>query len=149
MRIIYARLFLIFWLPTALYSCDPCLGTGFGECGAYFKFIVRTKITKYDLVQGAYSVYNIDSVTIVPAQDNNQYPVPVGISGNQLVSQGRTPADTLFLKLSQTDTDTLLMRYRFKKTNCCRSGRGFGTVTSIKFNGIPAIQESGAYIFEK
>ena len=148
-KILYTKWVLIFCLPVVLYGCDPCLGTGFGACGAYFKFIIRDKITKHDVVQGTYSIYNIDSIRIIPVDGNNQYPIPVGISGNQLVSQGETPVDTLFLKLSQTDTDTLLMKYHFKKSYCCRGGRGYGTVTSIKFNGTNSIEENGAYVFEK
>jgi hypothetical protein len=100
-------------------------------------------------VLGPYSVYPVDSIRIVPSDNGSQYLVPVGISGNDLVSQGQSPADTLFLLLSPADTDTLMMRYHFKKSYCCRSGRGYGTVTSIEFNGQPAVQENGAYVFEK
>lgn len=146
---LYGSIFIFLALAVPLAGCDPCLGTGFGACGAYFKFIVRSKATKQDLVLGQYSVYPVDSIRIVPADNGSQYPVPVGISGNELVSQGESPADTLFLQLSPADTDTLLMTYHFKKSNCCRSGRGFGTVTSIKFNGRPTAQENGAYVFEK
>ncbi|MDQ6844304.1 MAG: hypothetical protein M3Z92_08140 [Bacteroidota bacterium] len=126
----------------------PCLGTGFGACGAYFKFTVRSKATMHDLALGQCSVYSADSISIIPAENNGQYPVPVDISDNQLVSHGQLPVDTLFLQLSQSDTDTLLMTYRFKKSYCCRSGRGFGTVTSIRFNGQPATGENGAYVLK-
>ncbi|MEO8108853.1 MAG: hypothetical protein ABI594_02420 [Ginsengibacter sp.] len=60
------------------------------------------------------------------------------------------PTDTLFLRLTSTETDTLFLSYDYIKTKCCNySSRGYGKLQSIKYKQMFAIKEGETYVFKK
>jgi hypothetical protein len=59
------------------------------------------------------------------------------------------PVDTIFLHLNQLETDTLLLSYKFGKSYCCRSSKGFGKVKEIKIKGVALPKEGSIYLIEK
>ena len=130
-------------------SCDECLGTGFSDCADLFNFRLINRVNNQDLVFGRNSVYQKDSVylfTTYPGYPGNHISYS---DSSEFHSQFELPVDTLYLHLDSADTDTLFMKYKFKKSTCCRTGTGYGRITEIRFNGIVAKKQDDVFIFEK
>ena len=129
-------------------SCDPCLGTGY-SCADPFSFRLIDKITQQDLVFSPTPVYPKDSVYLTTTLQGYTGPQSYTDS-NKFNSMLLIPLDTFYLRISATDTDTLLMSYHFVKEKCCNySSRGFGKLFSIKYNGVVAPKSGETYLFKK
>lgn len=128
-------------------SCDPCLSIR--SCADTFAFKIVDKSSAQDLVFGSSPIYNSDSVYLL-----TNLPGYAGaisrVDNNKFLSTLLIPTDTLFLRLTSTDTDTLFLSYDYIKTKCCNySSRGYGKLQSIKYNQKIAIQEGETYVFKK
>jgi hypothetical protein len=115
-------------------------------CGGDFMFRVVDKQTRTDLVFGANPVYLKDSVFLEFRPGTGS--ISSSISG-KFMSNALAPYDTLYLHLSPTDYDTLVLTFHYKRSKCCDMPNGYGTVTSIQFNGTPAPFEEGSYLLLK
>ena len=135
-------------IASILNSCDPCLGVGFTNCADEFSFRIVDKTSKADLVFSPTPTYQKDSVYLTTKL--------VGYSGamsridvNKFTSTLLIPVDTLFLRISSTDIDTLVLTYEFMKMKCCSNKDGYGKLRSIKFNGVVADKPGNIFEFEK
>jgi hypothetical protein len=128
--------------------CDECIGTGFGDCSDLFSFRVVDKVNHQDLVFGQNHLYNPDSVHLFANLPGYSETVSLADS-TEFMSTLPTPLDTFFLYLNSVDTDTLLMKYDFKKEPCCRMKPGYGKITEIKFNGAVAEKQGDTFLLPK
>lgn len=123
------------------------MGEGDG-CANPFSFRIVDRTTHEDLVFGNNAVYNRDSVYLTV-----NLPGYLGAmswaDSNKFNSSLLIPLDTFFLRISSSDTDTLLMSYDFVKTKCCKMMTGFGRLTGIRYNGRAAAKQGPVYLFEK
>jgi hypothetical protein len=141
------RILAITLLPFIIISCDPCLGEG-DACADSFNFRVVNKVNGDDLVFGPNPVYRPDSVYLITTLPG--YLGAMSSSdGTKFRSNLLIPLDTFYLHLNSADTDTLLMSYDFVKSRCCKSNRGYGKVTGIKYNGVAAKKKGDVFVFEK
>jgi len=139
---------LCFLLPALLFiSCDRCMSGR--SCADGFVFKIVDKSSGQDLVFGTSPVYNLDSVhlfTNLSGYGNGNF---LGVQNNTLMSRLTDPIDTLFLRLTSTDTDTLFLSYNYIERECCFFPQGFGQLRSIKYNKNIVIQEDQIYVFKK
>ena len=141
------QLFTFALVASIFFGCDPCIGYN-GTCADPFSFRLVDKTTQADLVFSATPTYQKDSVylTIKPPG----YPSVVSrIDIDKFTSTLLMPVDTFFLRISSTDTDTLLLNYNFSKSNCCSTSGGFGSLEGIKYNGVVANKNGEVYVFKK
>ena len=135
-------------LPALLFiACDRCMSIR--SCADPFAFKIVDKSSGQDLVFGTSPVYNQDSVhlfTNLSRYGNGNF---LRVQNNTLMSGLVDPIDTLFLKLTSTDTDTLFLSYTYIERECCFSPKGFGQLRSIKYNKNIAIKEDDIYVFKK
>src|SRR4030088_2853562 len=139
-------IFIIILFPF-LTSCDPCLGVG-NACADSFYFRIVDKVNHQDLVFGPGPVYQKDSVYLF-TKLTGFLGAMSSIDSNKFMSNLLLPVDTFYLHLNSADTDTLLMNYDFRKSYCCKSGHGFGKITGINYNGLPASKQGDTFIFVK
>ncbi len=130
-----------------LVSCDPCYGER-GVCADLFFFRVVDKTTGEDLVFRPLPVYSKDSVYLTTTLAG-YYGAISSADTDKFISRLAIPVDTFYLRISINDNDTLLMSYDFRDTKCCNTKRGFGKLTSIKFNGINANKQGDVFLFPK
>lgn len=139
---------LCFLLPALLFiACDRCI-TG-NSCADPFAFKIVDKSTGKDLIFGTSPVYNPDSIHILnnlSGYGNGNF---LGVRSNYLEWDLIHPIDTLFLRLTSTDTDTLFLTYNYINRHCCNSPKGFGQLRSIKYNKDVVIQKDDIYVFKK
>lgn len=139
---------LCFFLPALLFfGCDRCISSR--SCADPFSFKIVDKSSGQDLVFGTSPVYNVDSIylfTNLSGYGNGNF---LGVQNNTLMSRLAVPIDTLFLRLTPTDTDTLLLSYNYIERECCFSPQGFGQLRSIKYNKNIVIQQNQIYVFQK
>ena len=146
MKSIKAMRFFIITIGTLvlMQSCECVVKP---PCNGEFSFKVVDKISHEDLVFGPGSRYNPDSIKVLNTNDS----IPtsfVQATQNRLYCYINGPGDTLYLKLSATETDTLLLSFRTtKRTTCCPSGGR--DITQIRFNNLQTKQDSLAFVFEK
>lgn len=133
----YGILVLIYLL-IFISSCECVVKV----CAAPFSFRVVEKQTQKDLVFGPNPIYQKDSVHI---QETHVFHV----QNKGFICDLVTPIDTLYLKLSSMDMDTLVLTYKFNDSQCCPNPKGLATVTSMDFNGKRAPTREGYFIFEK
>ena len=127
-----------------LHSCECVVKP---NCNGEFNFKIIDKVTRKDLVQGSGAKYTLDSIKVLPTRDTIP-PSFVYALQNILVCSLNGPADTLYLELNASDTDTLLLSFRnTKRTLCCPSGGR--VVTGVNFNGTQTRQDSLVFILEK
>lgn len=133
-------------LPLLFIGCDPCLDARI--CADTFAFKIVDKSSGQDLVFGTSPIYRSDSVYLLT--NLTGYTGSFSrIDNNKFVSTLLFPTDTLFLRLTSTDTDTLFLNYDYVKNKCCNFSRGYGKLQSIKYNQTIAIQEWLTYVFKK
>lgn len=136
--------YLSFVLINAIPTCNDCTGR---VCTDGFSFRLVDKITKQDLITSGTPVYRADSVYLTTHLPG--YPGFMShFDGTAFSSRLLIPVDTFFLRVSSTDIDTVLIRYNYKNDDCC-APNGFGTPSTIKFNGSVAQKVGNIYIFEK
>jgi hypothetical protein len=131
-----------------LSNCDPCL---IKRCAGPFAFKIIDKTTRKDLVFVATPVYSKDSIYL--------WPNPTGFPGSYAVADTRNnkftsdlifPKDTLYLRLSFTDIDTIIMNYERIKNKCCDSrAEEYKRIRGMRFNGRNVVKEGDNFIFEK
>jgi len=146
MKTLY-KIFSIFIISTVIAQCDPCLGM-LGDCAESFNFRIIDKATREDIVFGQNPTYNHDSVylfTTLPGYTGRFS----SVSNNKFSSFLSIPVDTFYLYLNSADTDTLLMKYDFVKSRCCKAGHGYGKILEIKLNGIVAKKQGDIFVLEK
>lgn len=148
MKNIYLLLSVLVSIIMACEGCDMCMNSP--GCADTFRFRVVRAGTHDDLVLGPDSIYHKDSVSLYTDMPYlSGHPVAFHDSSS-FVTVLALPIDTFFLKLSEADTDTILMQYRFIKTKCCTaSSRGYGQITGIQYNGAEAKKDGDIYLFEK
>jgi hypothetical protein len=139
---------LVFLLFT-LTNCDPCLSSR--SCADTFAFKIVDKLSKQDLVFGSAPVYRSDSVYLFTTLTGYTGPMSAIDSANKRFNSTLVlPTDTLYLRVSATDIDTIFINYEFVKSKCCNySARGYGQIQSMKFNGKTAAKEGDTFVFEK
>lgn len=134
-------------LPLLFISCDPCLSMR--SCADTFSFKIVDRLSGQDLIFGTSPIYSSDSVYLLTNLQGYAGSFS-RIDNNKFLSTLLIPTDTLFLRLTSTDTDTLFLSYDYVKNKCCNySSRGYGKLQSIKFNQTIAIQEGQTYVFKK
>src|SRR5580765_3590047 len=101
----------------SFFSCDRCLGTGFGDCTDGFSFKIISKTSREDLVFGQNPAYIKDSVHLFANLPDHHGAMSL-IDGDKFYSTIMDPIDTMFLHLNQLETDTLLLSYKFGKSYC-------------------------------
>ncbi len=139
--------FYILSLPLLFISCDPCLSIR--SCADTFAFKIVDKSSGQDLVFGSSSIYSSDSVNLLTNLPGYSGSIS-RVDNNKFMSTLLIPTDTLFLKLSSADTDTLFLSYDYVKTKCCNySSKGYGKLQRIKYNQTVAVQEGQTYVFTK
>jgi len=139
---------LCFLLPTLLFiACDRCIHHSFADP---FAFNIVNKSTGKDLIFGTSPVYNPDSIYFLNNPSGYGNGSSLGIRSNYLSWELVEPTDTLFLRLTPTDTDTLLLSYKYIEGHCCNSPKGFGQLRSIKYNKNIAIKnKDDIYVLKK
>ncbi len=133
-------------LISAVPYCNKCIDDG-DSCADSFSFNVVNKASGQNLVFGSSAVYDSNSVYLVTTRPGYlgkmSYPEIDRFKSALLI-----PVDTFYLRLSATDTDTLLMEYDFVKDKCCANER-YGRISGINYNGITAEKVNGVFIFRK
>ena len=140
---------LCFLLPALLFiACDPCIHQ---SCADPFAFNIVDKSTGKDLIFGTSPVYNPDSIYFLNNPSGHANGGTLGIRSNYLSWELIEPIDTLFLRLTSTDTDTLFLSYKYIEGDCCNSPKGFGQLRSIKYNKNIAIKKNkdDIYVLKK
>lgn len=133
-------------LMSAVPYCNKCIDDGNG-CAESFSFNIVHKTNGQNLVFDSSPVYNSDSVYLVTTLPG-YYGKMSYAKIDRFESALLMPVDTFYLKLSATDTDTLLMQYDFVKDKCCVNER-YGRISSINYNGITAEKLGDVYNFKK
>ncbi len=132
-------------------SVSGCECVAKPNCNGDFNFILRDKITKSDLLQGANARYSVDTINhnfiIDSTRGSSNYIQPRNDLGI-IIWEVFQSSDTLYLKLNSTDTDTLLLSFRNMNGNTCRP-TGIRAINGVIYNGEQAKQENGNYILEK
>jgi hypothetical protein len=135
-------------IASSFSACDNCIGFN-GRCADEFSFKIIDKTTRQDAVFGANPIYNKDSVYLF--SDYGGYIRRLSQSHiDKLVYAAYIPFDTMYLRLTHTDNDTLIMNYEFIDSRCCNGRyKGFGKLKTILFNGSTAGKEGETFVFEK
>lgn len=143
----YSRAVLLVLFPVLFCHCDPCLSER--ACADSFAFKLVDKASRQDIVFATPSIYNRDSVYLLTTLPGYIGSIAM-VDNNRFKSRLLIPTDTLYLRLTSTDTDTLLMKYDYEQTKCCNMNpRGFGKLQSIRYNGLNATKEGETFVFEK
>ena len=119
------------------------------SCADTFTFKIVYKSSGQDLVFGSSPVYNLDSVYLFTNLSGFGNGKLSGVQNNSVMSNLVVPTDTLFLRLTSTDTDTLFLSYNYVESRCCFSPQGYGQLRSIKHNKNIVTQEDKIYVFKK
>lgn len=142
----FIKTLLFFSLVILFYSCE-CVGNS--PCSDNFQFRIVDKANGQDLVFGPTPTYNKDSVYLFTNLSGYTGPISKEIN-NEFYSELFMPADTLFLRLTSTDIDTIYLNYKYVKSQCCTYARkGYGVIKSIRFNNQIPVQDGLTYIFKK
>jgi hypothetical protein len=138
---------LVFLLFT-FSNCDPCLSL---HCTDPFAFKIIDKTTRKNLVFGAPSIYSADSIYLWP--NLNGYAGSLARTdslNNKFTSDLVIPKDTLYLRVTSADIDTIIMNYERIKNKCCDSrAEGYKRIRGMRFNGRNVVKEGDNFIFEK
>lgn len=141
------KIFLLLITFAIVALAESCECVVKPPCNGAFNFKVIDKVSHKDLVFGAGARYSSDSIKMINTNDT----IPqsfVDHSQNRLDCYISGSGDTLYLKLNETDVDTLLLSFRTgRHTLCCPSGQR--NVTGIRINNVAAKQDSSVFIFEK
>ena len=149
-RILIASLFSVF-----IFSFSDCGNKCFGEyCSDIINFKLIDQNTQNDLVLGAPPKYKLDSLQLNKAVDFNlgKHSNFIGIvsaGGDRLQVSPYVPRETLYLRLSYDDIDTINIQYQYVENDCCESVNGYGRIQSVSYNGQTAEKVGGNYIFLK
>jgi hypothetical protein len=131
MRQVFSNIIICFSL--ILSSCDPCNNLDCITDNHFGQFRIVNKVDGKDLVFGPNQIYDKSKIKFYILNGNDttffQYN-PIKFSGNgyDSILEVRFYPETLtpvYMKLSDTDTDTLNVTYNTFKTKCC------GTITEI------------------
>jgi hypothetical protein len=141
----FVLLIVIAW-SFSIYSCDECLDRGFMDCTTSFSFRVISQATREDLVFGPNPIYAWDSVYLFATAYSGRLS---SVDSNKFTSRLTIPVDTFFLHFSQSEIDTLLLSYVYRKAPCCRYPAGYGSLTQIKIKGKALSTENGIFLIEK
>jgi len=149
-RILIASLFSVF-----IFSFSDCGQKCFGEsCSDIINFKLIDPNTQNDLVFGAAPKYKLDSLQLNKAIDFNlgKHSNFIGIvSGNweRLQVSTYAPIETMYLRLSYDDIDTINVQYQYIENDCCESVNGYGRIQSVRYNGQTAEKVGDRFIFPK
>lgn len=128
-----------------LCSCDPCNNLDCAASNYSGQFRIIKNSDSSDLVFGSKKLYDKDQIKFYSINNNNDTnyfdykPVRFGGVGYDSILYVFLYPQTLssvYLKLSDTDTDTLTMTFQSFKTKCC------GKITEIDklfYNGVSLI----------
>lgn len=146
-RTVFTSIVLPMILAILIIGCE-CVATH-PNCNGNFYFVLLDKSTGRDLIQGTDVKYKLDSITAHAGSDSTVYPIHIiPVTENRLGCELNGSSDTLYLKLNDSDTDTLLLSFRNeRRTKCCAAGSRI--VTDIKYNGKATASENGAFILKK
>lgn len=133
--------FLILCTTFALVSCDPCRNLDCISDNYYGQFRIVKNADGKDLIFGQSAVYNKAKLKFYRLSGSDtilfehRYIKFSGIGYDSIVYVNFYPEtpSPVFIKLSDTDTDTLTITYNIFKTKCC------GTITEItnfRYNNI-------------
>ncbi len=126
-------LFILISFNLILISCDPCANLDCKTDNRFGQFRIVSKLDGKDLVFGPNRTYDKDKIKFYTLNGNDttyfQY-IPTKFPGNgydsilyiRFFPEATTPT---YMKLSDTDVDTLNITYNTFKTKCC------GTITEI------------------
>lgn len=133
-------------LMSAIPFCNKCINDG-DSCSDSFSFNVADKANSKDLVFSSSQVYNKDSVYLLTTLPGYLGKMSFA-EDDRFTSTLLIPVDTLYLRLSVSDTDTLLISYNFVKDKCCSNER-YGRISAIKYNGFIADKVADVFILRK
>jgi hypothetical protein len=140
------KITLLLILISAVPYCNKCIDNG-DSCADSFSFNILNKTNGQNLIFGTNAVYNSDSVYLTTTRPGYLGKMSY-VEIDRFKSSLLIAVDTFFLKLSATDTDTLLMQYDFVKDQCCVNGQ-YGRVSAIIYNGFAAEKVDNVFIFRK
>ena len=149
-RILIASLFSVF-----IFSFSDCGQKCFGEsCSDTINFKLIDKTTQNDLVFGPAPKYKLDSLQLNKDVDFNlgRHSNFIGtVSGNwnRLQASTYAPIETMYLRLSYDDIDTINVQYQYIENDCCENVNGYGRIQSIFYNGQTAEKVDDNYRFIK
>ena len=131
MKKIFLYIFSLILL--GLNSCDPCKNLDCASSNFYGQFRIVDKIDGKDLLFGSTKIYDKEKIKIysVNSIDTTFYDAEFikfgGTNYDSILYVRFYPQifNSVFLKLSDTDTDTLTMTFKIFDTKCC------GTITQI------------------
>ncbi|MBC7935868.1 MAG: hypothetical protein H7Y86_11010 [Rhizobacter sp.] len=144
--------FILLIITLTLFSCDPCGNDDCIRSNYSGQFRIVSKMNGKDLLFGAASVYDKTNLRFYALNGSDttffEYS-PIKFSGNgydSVVSVKFFPETStpVYIKLSDTDTDTLNVFYKTFKSKCC----GMITeITKYRYNNLidiaggPGVQE--------
>jgi hypothetical protein len=155
-RKVFIRSYLFILLSAGLFACclgnRKCVGENYN-----LRFRLLSKANGTDMVFGQTSVFNKDSIkvysmngadTIKHLYGAGPYPNP-GNDSLLFVSLDYRKYETIFFRLSETDTDTLQVKYVLEEaSNCCPDYTAAKAVT-YNYTAIGYDYQSGASVLKK
>lgn len=145
-----ASLFSVF-----IFSFSDCGNKCFGEyCSDIIKYQLIDQNTQNDLLFGANPIYKLDSLQLNRTVDfqvgkHANFISTVSRNGDVLQMSSYSPLETMYLRLSSNDIDTLIVQYQFVDNDCCERFGGYGSIVRIQYNGEMAEKAGDVYRFIK
>ena len=138
---IRVRILIVCLFSVVLFSFSDCNKSCWGEyCSDFINFKLLEQNTQNDLVFGVAPRYKLDSLQINRVVDFNlgrHSNFITTISGNWQNLQVSTdePVETMYLRLSYNDIDTINVQYQYIDNDCCEKFKGYGQIINIRYNG--------------
>lgn len=123
---------LLATIATLLTSCDPCSNLDCATDNYYGQFRIVNATTRNDLVFGANRVYDKNQIKFYSLKGPDttffdHQTIKFGGAGYDSILHVRfyPQTDVAYMRLSNSDIDTLNISYKTTQTKCC------GTITEI------------------
>jgi hypothetical protein len=154
----YFRIVCVLFIVSAFpmgFQCGPCFEV---RCAEHISFRLIDASAKKNLILGPDAIYKYDSISFRYAkgrslrQGYDEFPVSMATaSEDDIMIRPYELVDTLLLRLTYQDYDTLLLSFRMGKSECCANG--FYELDGIRFNGKVALRDNKVFhkpfVFEK
>ena len=122
----------LFLLLILFISCDPCKNLDCAYDDYYGNFRIVSTADGKDLVFGSNKIYNRNEIKFYTLNSRDTTFFELGAIksidfGNDSVLRVKffPKADTAYMRVSNNDTDTLVLSYQYNNSRCC------GTITEI------------------